>query len=329
MTPSWPRFSDRGNRRSGLGIPTSHRIRVQNHNYRMDFSGQLSENASMLGQMKRAEAPASVSALLVTGNAEVAARFAEALAGTGASAEDDVLPALTTVSTPEEGLDIVRTTPVDVVLLDLSEANGGLIDTIRLYHGTIRTVPLLVLAGIDDRDLAVRCIDAGAHDYLLLNDTPPVMLGRAVAYALARQREQQGSELLLALQRYEGLSSRGSETPVTRRMAFAGPVDSGALRQLKALEGHYDGLFSDYLDALVVRRDKPRRRMAEVITVLGDVGAGPRDLIDLHLASLNRVSRDASPSRARALTVEGRLLVLELMGLLVDYYRTGVRSPAP
>jgi hypothetical protein len=65
--------------------------------------------------------------------------------------------------------------------------------------------------------------------------------------------------------------------------------------------------------------------MEQVLTCLGDMDAGPRDLLDVHVAALDQAVDGQSSERARTLVVEGRLLALEMMGLLVDYYRVGLR----
>lgn len=54
---------------------------------------------------------------------------------------------------------------------------------------------------------------------------------------------------------------------------------------------------------------------------LGFVRAGPRDVIEIYSTALRRVTEPVSTSKAQAYTEEGRLLVLELMGHLVSYYR--------
>jgi hypothetical protein len=61
--------------------------------------------------------------------------------------------------------------------------------------------------------------------------------------------------------------------------------------------------------------------MNRIISQLGQEGAGPRDLVDIHVSALDQVSEDGSSVRARTLALEGRLVALEMMGLLVDYYR--------
>jgi hypothetical protein len=48
------------------------------------------------------------------------------------------------------------------------------------------------------------------------------------------------------------------------------------------------------------------------------------DLVDIHVSALGLVSEDGNSIKARTLALEGRLVALEMMGLLVDYYRVRV-----
>ena len=55
---------------------------------------------------------------------------------------------------------------------------------------------------------------------------------------------------------------------------------------------------------------------------LGAFKAGPRDVVEIHSLALKRKSGEASHTRHQAYAEEGRIMVLELMGHLVSYYRT-------
>ncbi|HEU5118022.1 MAG TPA: hypothetical protein VFT74_15465 [Isosphaeraceae bacterium] len=54
---------------------------------------------------------------------------------------------------------------------------------------------------------------------------------------------------------------------------------------------------------------------------LGRAQAGPRDVIEIHGTSLRRSAQEQNASRSRLYFEEGRLLVLELMGHVLSYYR--------
>ena len=88
---------------------------------------------------------------------------------------------------------------VDCALVDLSlpDASGiGIIDTVL---ASLPEVPLVVLTGAEDEELALQAVERGAQDYLVKRRVDPEVLGRSVRYAIERKRaEVQRGELLRA-----------------------------------------------------------------------------------------------------------------------------------
>jgi sigma-B regulation protein RsbU (phosphoserine phosphatase) len=85
----------------------------------------------------------------------------------------------------------------------------------------------------------------------------------------------------------------------------------GTALHRKAYRGQGEGL-SDDLRALAER--------------LGDLGAGPREVTDVHARALRVAVRGSTAAKTQALLAEGRLLALELMGNLASYYRRRSRG---
>ena len=112
---------------------------------------------------------------------------------------------------------------------------------------------------------------------------------------------------------------------MTGAIAGSGAVRKRYPNAFQELVLDYTKLLDEYLGQLAPRWNKPREQMERVVTRLGDAGAGPRDLIDVHIAALDAAVIACSSERARSLAFEGRLLALEMMGMLVDYYRVGIR----
>jgi hypothetical protein len=74
---------------------------------------------------------------------------------------------------------------------------------------------------------------------------------------------------------------------------------------------------------------KTSQALHDLADELGSLSAGPRDVIDLHVRALRDVLAGVDREEGSALVEEGRLLVLELMGHVVTYYRSytlGVRA---
>ena len=229
------------------------------------------------------------------------------------------------VSRLSEAKELLKSTRVDVVLLDLRLPDASGVDAVRSILDSSSDVPIVVLTGLEDEAIALQCIDSGAQDYLSKDDLRPAVLRRTIGYALARLREAQVRELQALLAGYRSLSSAGSKTSVTAAALGVGSFrerDPGLFEQIVSA---YRLLLDQYIDQLSYKKERPKELMDRLTTGLGEAGAGPRDLLDVHVAALDYAVQGAGMEQARATLIEGRLLALEMMGLLVDYYRTGHR----
>ena len=213
----------------------------------------------------------------------------------------------------------------DVVLIDLRLPDQSGVDSVLKLRPLVGPTPIVVLTGLDDEALAMACIEAGAQDYLVKGDLRPLALQRAIAYAMGRARLAETLVDGELLARYAGLSSTAFRGSVTAGLAGQAPIAERQPAVFRHIVEEYVQFLPRYFDHVVAHREKPREAMVRLATRLGDYDAGPRDLIDAHVAALGRIAGDESAARTRLLTSEGRLAVLEMMGLLVDYYRIGQR----
>lgn len=74
----------------------------------------------------------------------------------------------------------------DVVLLDLSLPDSDGLDTIDRFHSAAPDIPIVVLTGSDDEDLAMQAMAKGAQDYLVKDQITIQLLLRAIRYAIGR-----------------------------------------------------------------------------------------------------------------------------------------------
>ena len=75
---------------------------------------------------------------------------------------------------------------VDVILLDLGLPDAQGVEAIRRAHAAAPRVPLVVLTGLDDEDLAGQALKEGAQDYLIKGQIETRGLLRALRYAIER-----------------------------------------------------------------------------------------------------------------------------------------------
>jgi signal transduction histidine kinase len=128
--------------------------------------------------------------LLVEDNAGDARLLREALADVPATFE------LRHVQQLRDGVDALCAGGVDVVLLDLSLPDATGLEGLRRLHGSSPGVPIVVLTGLDDDELALRAMQEGAQDYLVKGRVEGALLARAIRYAVERKRAEEAGRKL-------------------------------------------------------------------------------------------------------------------------------------
>ena len=93
-----------------------------------------------------------------------------------------------------KGLKELNAGSVDLVLLDLHLPDSRGLDTFNTIHASAPAVPIVVLTGLDDRELALKVVRSGAQDYLVKGQIDHRTLLRSMQYALIRHRLQHEEE---------------------------------------------------------------------------------------------------------------------------------------
>ncbi len=93
-------------------------------------------------------------------------------------------------STLAEGLDQAHSRRFDAVLLDLGLPDSSGLETISRVSNTLVDVPIIVLTGMEDEDIAMKAVSRGAQDYLLKGQIDAASIVRSVRYAIDRKQAQ-------------------------------------------------------------------------------------------------------------------------------------------
>ena len=93
---------------------------------------------------------------------------------------------------------ILREREVDLVLLDLNLPDSAGLDTFRSVHRHAMHLPIVILSGQDDVELAVDAVSLGAQDYLTKGEANRSSLARSIRYAIERSRRQRAEQELTA-----------------------------------------------------------------------------------------------------------------------------------
>lgn len=139
------------------------------------------------------------------------------------------------------------------------------------------------------------------------------------------------SEELRLLGAYTHLAS----TSVTAKYFGQVSINKSYPTLFRRLVDDFDTLASKAVEKQIYKEEPEKSAVTTDITMLsekmGALNSGPRDVIEVYLAALKNKSTVASPSEMTAYADEAKLLVLELMGHLVSFYRNysiGVRAYA-
>jgi sigma-B regulation protein RsbU (phosphoserine phosphatase) len=78
----------------------------------------------------------------------------------------------------------------DVVLLDLGLPGSHGLETFESFHAAVPEVPIVILSGLGDEEVAMRAVQHGGQDYLPKAEAMDDALPRAIRYAIERHRAQ-------------------------------------------------------------------------------------------------------------------------------------------
>lgn len=123
-------------------------------------------------------------------------------------------------------------TPIDLVLLDLCIKGTEGLETFYQFSQTYPSIPLIILSGNTDEEIALEAMQEGAQDYLVKGRFTSSLLRRSIQYALERQgllleldaknRDLQAlsEQLEAANRRLESLATIDGLTQVNNRRYF-------------------------------------------------------------------------------------------------------------
>jgi CheY-like chemotaxis protein len=230
-----------------------------------------------------------------------------------------------------EALELLQQRSFDAIVLDLSLPDSSGLDTLQrvLHHAP--DIPVVVLTMLSDELLGVQAVNAGAQDYLQKDGCVHESLARSVRYAVERQRllrelQHARQQEQLARNAHEIAAveqlSHDTRTSVTAQLYSALPLRDAQPDLFSELVAQYGHILDQRLEQRAYKIEtNTSDTLREIANQLGFLRAGPRDVVDVHTHAIRQRVRGASVMRMQAYVEEGRLLVLELMGYLVSYYR--------
>jgi PAS domain S-box-containing protein len=94
------------------------------------------------------------------------------------------------------GIDLIKSENIDLVLLDLSLPDSNGLNTFLEINKTVKNIPIVILSGNRDEDVARSAVIQGAHDYLVKGEIDSTILVKTIRNALQKQRDKEKLEKL-------------------------------------------------------------------------------------------------------------------------------------
>ncbi|MFC7082392.1 hybrid sensor histidine kinase/response regulator [Halorussus caseinilyticus] len=89
-----------------------------------------------------------------------------------------------------DGLDLLESRDVDIILLDLMLPDSSGEATLDSVLDQTREVPIVLLTGLNDREFGVEAVQRGAQDYLVKGEIDGELLVRTMRYAMERKKNE-------------------------------------------------------------------------------------------------------------------------------------------
>jgi len=214
---------------------------------------------------------------------------------------------------------------VDAIVIGLEGPKVSAFGVLEAIRARVSGPPSIVLVRSAAEEFGVEAIRRGAQDCLFKDDLDGVQLTRAIRYGTERNGGRNVVDDSAGRHEVEAWVAMCSPAPLSVALKSFGHVP---------LKDSAPGPFAEFvsrhqeiLDLSLEEREKKTNKgvveeLRSLADQLGRLGAGPRDIVGLHTAAIVAKLRGQPVRKAKAYVVDGRLLLLKLMGDLASHYRS-------
>jgi signal transduction histidine kinase len=218
------------------------------------------------------------------------------------------------VSRLTDGLARMLESRFDVILLDLSLPDSTGLNTFVTLHGAADELPVVILSGLNDETTAIKCVNAGAQDYLIKGEVNSHLLIRSLRYAVARGLLEKERTQLLARER----AARAQAEAANRaKDEFLAMVSHELRTPLSAMLGWSRMLTTGKLDPDTVSRgieaiERNARAQTQLIGDLLDISRITTGKLQLNVRPLSLDSVITNVIDAMRPTAQAKQILLQV-----------------
>jgi DNA-binding NarL/FixJ family response regulator len=212
----------------------------------------------------------------------------------------------------------------DLILLSLEIPVPSGLDALVKVRELADGMPIVVQTSSDDEKLVVKAFQLGADGYLQLNNLDSNLLAYQIRVAIERQQYRTNLKHRQQEEEFRELEQliAGGQTSITAKMFGSETIRNSIPDIFRELVQNYGELLDLALEEQAYKVEHNLSdRLRTLADKLGFLKASPRDVVDIHTTTLRQKNQDVTLAKAQAYVSEGRLMVLELMGYLVSFYR--------
>jgi len=221
-------------------------------------------------------------------------------------------------------------------------------DLLKINEKTKR-IPIIFLTALSrDKKDVWKGYEKGAVDYIFKPIEPVLLKSKVRVFLEIYQKKdielkytklKQANEELLNL--FEDLNkreksrqkeqkildelSKTSKTSVSSQMHGSGPINKVDPEFYKSVINDFKKLIEQAIEAQIFKVDfSPTPKLNIMAEELGAYRAGPRDIMKIYLdASGVLINNDVTDEKKHNINKEAKILMIELMGILLSFYRAG------
>jgi two-component system, NarL family, sensor histidine kinase UhpB len=106
----------------------------------------------------------------------------------------------------DEGLELIKQHPINLVLSDLSLPDSFGLDTFLKIRKNHPHIPIIILTGLSDSEVALDALKKGAQDYLVKGEFNTHFLVKSIRYSIERKKAEE--QVLISEEKYRQIFYR-------------------------------------------------------------------------------------------------------------------------